>query len=68
MTFLKAESVITINVSFTHCALFSFLEEAVPELMMILTSAGVLGLIHHSGTWENTERTSLGDWEDLGGS
>lgn len=68
MTFLKAESVITINVSFTHCALFSFLEEAVPELMMILTSAGVLGLIHHSGTWENTERTSLWDWEDLGGS
>lgn len=31
----EAESVITINVSFTRCTLFSFLEEAVTELMMI---------------------------------
>ena len=50
LTFLSAEIVIVIaiNVSFTHCVLFSLLKEAVAELTMILTIAGVFGLTKHS--------------------
>lgn len=54
LTFLSAEIVIVIalNVPFTHCVLFSLLKEAVAELTMILTIAGVLGLTKHSDNVE----------------